>query len=48
MKTVLVIGYGSIGKRHVLNILKNTNFKIILISKRQKINSNDFKEISQN
>ena len=48
MKTVLVIGYGSIGKRHVSNILKNTNFKIILISKRQKINPNDFKEISQN
>ena len=48
MKTVLVIGYGSIGRRHVVNILKNTNFKIIIISQRKKINKNDFKGISQN
>ena len=48
MNTVLVIGYGSIGRRHVFNILKNTNFKIIIISKRNKIIKNDFKQISQN
>ena len=48
MNTILVIGYGSIGRRHVFNILKNTNFKIIVISKRNKIIKNDFKQIPQN
>jgi len=48
MNTILVIGYGSIGRRHIFNILKNTNFKIIVISKRNKIIKNDFKQIPQN
>jgi predicted dehydrogenase len=48
MNTVLVIGYGSIGRRHILNLLKYTNFKILLLSKRKKISKNDFKGISQN
>ena len=46
MNTVLVIGYGSIGRRHVLNLLNYTDFKIIIFSKRKNIVKNDFKTIS--
>ena len=46
MNTVLVIGYGSIGRRHVLNLLNYTDFKIVIFSKRKNIVKNDFKTIS--
>lgn len=42
MTTVLVIGYGSIGRRHVQNLLRFTNMKIIILSKRKKIALDDF------
>ena len=47
MTTVLVIGYGSIGRRHVFNLLNHTNFKIIIFSQRTSIIRNDFKKISK-
>ena len=34
MKTILVVGYGSIGTRHVKNILKSTDHRIIIYTKR--------------
>ena len=34
MKKILFVGYGSIGVRHVNNILKSTNHKIIIFTKR--------------
>lgn len=34
MKKILIVGYGSIGARHVNNILKLTNHKIIIYTKR--------------
>ena len=48
MNTILVIGYGSIGKRHVSNLLHFTNSKIIILSKRKIILNNDFPSISKN
>ena len=48
MNSVLVIGYGSIGKRHIFNLLKYTNFKIIILSQRKEISKNDFKGIPKN
>ena len=47
MITVLVIGYGSIGRRHVSNLLNYTNFKIIIFSQRKSIIRNDFKNFSK-
>ena len=35
---VLIVGYGSIGKRHVNNLLKYTNSEIIICSKRNDLN----------
>ena len=40
MNSILVVGYGSIGKRHVKNLLKHTNSQIIIYTKRQDL---DFK-----
>jgi predicted dehydrogenase len=40
MNRILIIGYGSIGKRHVRNILKFTNSQIIIYTKRSDL---DFK-----
>ena len=37
MLKVLVVGYGSIGKRHVNNILSNTNSEIIICTKRRDL-----------
>jgi len=48
MKTVLVIGYGSICIRHVSNLLRFTNSKVIILSKRKNISKNDFKIIPKN
>ena len=47
MSVVLVVGYGSIGRRHILNLLHFTNMKIIIFSKRKKINLDDFSGISK-
>jgi len=41
-KTVLIIGFGSIGKRHCNNILRTTNYKLIIFSKRTDITNHDF------
>ena len=38
MNKILVIGYGSIGKRHVRNLLEYTNSQIIIYTKRQDLN----------
>ena len=35
---VLIVGYGSVGKRHVNNLLKYTNSEIIICSKRNDLN----------
>jgi len=37
MTKVLVIGLGSIGKRHIINLLVHTNVKIIVCTKRKNI-----------
>lgn len=39
---ILIVGYGSIGKRHAKNILENPDMDVIFLSKRQKLNYNDF------
>ena len=33
---ILVIGYGSIGKRHISNLTKIGKIKIIVLTKRKK------------
>jgi len=37
MKKILVVGYGSVGKRHVTNLLSNTNSEIIICTKRKDL-----------
>jgi predicted dehydrogenase len=37
MNTILVVGYGSIGKRHVDNILSNYSSKVIICTKRKNL-----------
>ena len=37
MKKVLMVGFGSIGKRHVINLLTHSNVKIIVLTKRKNI-----------
>ena len=39
MKKILIIGLGSIGKRHVNNLLSHFNVKIIIFSKRKDLKS---------
>lgn len=34
---ILVVGYGSIGKRHVNNLLSNTNFQILVCTKQKRL-----------
>ena len=44
MYTILIVGYGSIGKRHFKNISKSINAKIIVLTKQknlQKLESNN-------
>ena len=36
---VLVIGYGAIGRRHVKNLLENTNLEIIIYTRRDDLDS---------
>ena len=38
MKKILVVGYGSIGKRHVENLLSISNLEIIVCTKRKDVN----------
>jgi predicted dehydrogenase len=45
---ILIIGFGSIGKRHANNILRITNSQLIIFSKRKNINSKDFFNYSKN
>ena len=49
-KTILVIGFGSIGKRHTKNILEQTNSQIITIAPdilgKIKFLNKDLKEFS--
>ena len=42
---VLVVGYGSIGKRHVKNLLSYTRSQIIICTKRRNITSLDKKRV---
>jgi len=39
-KKILIVGYGSIGKRHAENLLSNFNVKLIIYTKRRDL---DFK-----
>lgn len=39
MKKILIVGLGSIGKRHVNNLLSHFNVKIIIFSKRKDLKS---------
>ena len=41
----LIAGYGSIGKRHLKNILSNSNSKIIIYSKRKDLSNLEKKNI---
>ena len=41
-KTILIVGFGSIGKRHTNNLLRHTNSKLIIFSKRKNILLTDF------
>ena len=34
---VLVVGYGSIGKRHVRNLLSYSNLEVILVTKQKSV-----------
>ena len=37
MHTILIVGYGSIGKRHFKNISKISNAKIIVLTKQKNL-----------
>jgi len=41
-KTILIVGFGSIGRRHTNNILKITDSKIIIFTKRKNIPKDEF------
>ena len=43
MTKILIIGFGSIGKRHMRNILSKKNMQVIICTKR-----NDFKNNEKN
>ena len=42
---ILIIGFGSIGKRHVNNLIRNTDSEIIICSKRKNVRFLDHKKI---
>ena len=37
MHTILIVGYGSIGKRHFKNISKSINANIIVLTKQKNL-----------
>ena len=39
MLRVLVVGYGSVGKRYVENLLKYSNIQVMICTKRKDLNS---------
>ena len=47
-KTILIVGFGSIGRRHTNNILKITNSKIIILSQRTNISTTEFYNYNSN
>lgn len=47
-KTILVIGFGSIGKRHTNNILKITDSDVIIFTHRTDIDMNEFFHYTSN
>jgi len=46
MNTILIVGYGSIGKRHFRNILLEKNIKIIICTKRKDLQKLEKKGIT--
>jgi len=47
-QTFLIIGFGSIGRRHTNNILKITNSKVVILTKRKNIQINEFYKYNSN
>ena len=45
---ILVVGFGSIGRRHTNNLLSITNSPITILSKRKNITKNDFINYNKN
>ena len=45
MKKILVIGYGSIGKRHVKNLISHSNYEIIIYTKHKDLKHLNSKRI---
>jgi len=41
MDKILIVGYGSIGKRHVKNLLQNSKHEILIVTKRKINNKNE-------
>ena len=48
LKRVLVVGYGSIGKRHVKNLLLNKSIKVIIVTKQKNLLNNSRIKIVNN
>ena len=47
-KTILIVGFGSIGRRHTNNILKITNSKIVIFTQRTNISTKEFYNYNSN
>ena len=45
METILVVGYGSIGKRHLTNILARKNMEVIICTKRNDLKKRKKKNV---
>ena len=45
---ILIVGFGSIGKRHTNNLLSQTNSLLIILSKRNDIKDSDFNNYRKN
>lgn len=41
-KTILIVGFGSIGRRHTNNILKHTDSSLIIFTRRKNIKNSEF------
>ena len=48
MVKILIIGYGSIGKRHVNNLLSYSNLEVILVTKQKSISGSNRVRIFRN